>query len=520
MKSIADLVDNKPWIGWLLFAGTLLIVFLFGLFGASIIERRQEAFITHQFAPIAEWEPRNEVWGQSFPRQYDRYRQTARTDFKSRYAGSSHIDWLENHPEMVVLWAGYAFSREYYQGRGHYYSIHDIRETLRTDVPQPGTCWTCKSTDVPRLMNEMGIEEFYATTWKELGHEVVNHIGCQDCHDPKTMNLQITRPALVEAWQAMGKDITHATHQEMRSLVCAQCHVEYYFQKEPKNYLKFPFDKGLSVEAMEQYFDEVGHVDWVHALSRAPMLKAQHPDFELYSTGVHAQRGVSCADCHMPYRREGGVKFTDHHLASPLQNIANACQTCHRESEETLRQDVYARQDRIFELRRIVEPQLAAAHIEAKAAWDAGATPEQMQPVLTLLRHAQWRWDFVAAANGMGIHSPLESARILGSAIEKTGQARRNLIRILAANGVHEPVEIPHFTSKAQAQEYIGLDMDALHEQKNEFLETVVPQWIQQAAAREAKMQPAAHYPRAGAEGFPGSGTPQGASSNPQGGGY
>lgn len=514
MKSIADIVERKPWIGWLLFVGTLVIVFLFGLFGASIVERRQEAFITHQVAPIPEWEPRNEVWGSNFPRQFDRYRQTSKTDFESRYGGSAHIDWLERHPEMVVLWAGYAFSRDYVQARGHYYAIHDIRETLRTDVPQPGTCWTCKSTDVPRLMNEIGIEAFYASTWQELGSEVVNHIGCQDCHDPATMNLRITRPALIEAWEAMGKDITQATHQEMRSLVCAQCHVEYHFQKEPKNYLKFPVDKGMTAEAMEAYFDEVGHVDWVHALSRAPMLKAQHPDFEIFSTGVHAQRGVSCADCHMPYRREGGVKFTDHHLASPLQNIANACQTCHRESEETLRQDVYARQDRIYELRRIAEPQLAKAHIEAKAAWDAGATPEQMQPVLTLLRHAQWRWDYVAAANGMGFHSPLESARILGSSIDKAGEARRLLVGILAANGVSEPVEIPDLSTRALAQAYIGFDMEALHQHKDQFLENVVPQWIRDAEAREAKLQPGARYPRVG-EGYPGSGRPSSDAAHP-----
>jgi nitrite reductase (cytochrome c-552) len=483
MKPISQIVSEKPWFGWVLFAVTLLVVFLFGWFGASIIERRQEAFMTQQVAPLPEWEPRNEVWGAYYPRQWERYRQTARTDFATPYGGSAKIDALERHPNMVVMWAGMAFSRDYIQARGHYYSIQDIRETLRTDIPQPGTCWTCKSTDVPRLMNEMGVAEFYSATWKELGSEVVNHIGCQDCHDPQTMNLRITRPALVEAFQRQGKDINDATHQEMRSLVCAQCHVEYYFRKTD-NYLVFPWDKGTGAEAMEAYFDEIGHFDWIHALSRAPMLKAQHPDYELFLTGVHAERGVSCADCHMPYRSEGGVKFTDHHIASPLQHISAACQVCHKESEETLRTNVFVRQQRTEELRRLAEDVITKAHIEAKAAWDAGASEGEMQPILTLIRHAQWRWDYVAAANGMGFHSPQESARILGTAIQKGGEARLSIQRVLVAHGVTAPVAMPDISTKEKAQAYIGLNMGALHEHKEEFLRTVVPQWEREAAER------------------------------------
>jgi nitrite reductase (cytochrome c-552) len=157
MRRISDIVSEKPWLGWLLFIGTLVAVFLIGLLGASIIERRQEAFITQQIKPLPEWEPRNEVWGQNFPREFERYEMTAKTDFFSRYGGSGKIDLLERNPQNVVMWAGYAFSREYLQARGHYHAITDIRDTLRTMVPQPGTCWTCKSTDVPRLMNEIGV---------------------------------------------------------------------------------------------------------------------------------------------------------------------------------------------------------------------------------------------------------------------------------------------------------------------------------------------------------------------------
>jgi nitrite reductase (cytochrome c-552) len=225
--------------------------------------------------------------------------------------------------------AGYAFSKEYNSPRGHAYAVKDIRHILRTggnkNSPQPATCWTCKSPDVPRMMEKMGVAEFYKSKWKDLGHEIVNPIGCQDCHDPKTMDLRITRPALIEAFQRQGKDIKSFTHNEMRSLVCAQCHVEYYFKGKEEKYLTFPWDKGFSADAMDKYYDELEFADWTHQLSRTPMLKAQHPDYELFMTGVHADRGVSCTDCHMPYKTEGGVKFTDHHIQSPLNNVENSC---------------------------------------------------------------------------------------------------------------------------------------------------------------------------------------------------
>jgi nitrite reductase (cytochrome c-552) len=487
-RSIMDLVAAKPWVGWAIFLGTVVVVFLIGLFGASIMERRGEAQLAYQMVkPIKDWEPRNEVWGENFPREYETYAATADTSFASKHGGSATVDYLAKYPNLVVLWAGYAFSREYNQGRGHYHAIQDIRATLRTAVPQPGTCWTCKSTDVPRVMNQRGPAAFYKDTWLNLGPEIVNNIGCQDCHDPKTMNLRITRPALKEAFANMGRDITKATHQEMRSLVCAQCHVEYYFKGKEEKYLTFPWHKGLSVDDMEAYYDGTEHVDFVHALSRTPILKAQHPDYEMFTTGIHAQRGVSCADCHMPYRSEGGVKFTDHKIQSPLADIASSCQVCHRESESTLRRNVEERQDKTEQLRGIAENALVRAHLEAKAAWDAGATEEEMKPVLQLIRHAQWRWDYVAAANALGFHSPVEAARVLGTSIQNAEEARLLLARILARRGVAQPVPLPDLSTKAKAQAFAGLDMVKLRADKTAFMTTVLPTWDARAAERQKR---------------------------------
>jgi len=487
MKTLRQRITETPSLGWALFGLTVVVVFLAGLFGASIVERRTEQVALQIVKPISEWEPRNEVWGENYPREYESYRQTSDTGFTSKYGGSSSRDILKEDPRTVILWAGYAFARDYSQARGHYYAIEDIRRTLRTGVPQPATCWTCKSTDVPRVMATVGVPKFYKTPWADMGAEIVNHIGCQDCHDPKSMNLRITRPALAEAFQRQGKDITKATHQEMRSLVCAQCHVEYYFRGKEEKYLTFPWDNGFSADSMESYYDRIDHVDFVHALSRTPVLKAQHPDYELYRTGIHGQRGIACADCHMPYRSEGGVKFTNHWMRSPLADIAASCQVCHRESEEELRKNVYDRQDRVKELLLLAGDALVRAHLEAEFAWKKGATAAEMKGVLQLIRHAQWRWDWVSAANGVGFHSPAEALRTLGTSIQKAQEAHAELVRVLAVHGVLEPFRLPDVSTKEKAQRYIGLDMAKARDEKAEFLRTVVPTWDLQAKEREGK---------------------------------
>ncbi|MBN1118123.1 MAG: ammonia-forming cytochrome c nitrite reductase [Bacteroidales bacterium] len=497
MKPFSEQIKEKPWKGWILFLGTIVVVFLLGLLASSVVERRSEA----QFAytpknDFSQFEPRNEKWGANFPREFESYYQTSDTNFRSKYNGSATIDELEEDPRMVVLWAGYSFSKEYKQGRGHYYAVEDVRNILRTGAPNesvkspmPNTCWTCKSPDVPRMMNEVGIAEFYKGSWEKWGAEIVNPIGCADCHDVNTMQLRISRPALIEAFERQGKDIAKATHQEMRTLVCAQCHVEYYFNKdkiEGVQYLTFPWDNGMSVEEMEVYYDNMNFSDWTHQLSKAPMLKAQHPGYETYLTGTHASRGISCADCHMPYKSEGGVKFTDHHIQSPLNNVANSCQVCHREETERLIADVYSRQDKIKENVNILEDLLVKAHVEAKAAWDKGAKEEQMQAILMDIRHAQWRWDYSVAAHGASFHSPVETGRIVSSGINIAQEARIKLTRLLADLGHNKEIEIPDISTKAKAQEYIGLNMAKLNSDKKEFLETVVPQWLEEASKRES----------------------------------
>ncbi len=492
---------NNRTKNWLLFLATVVVVILLSLLANSIISRKAESQFAYQpQVEISDTEPRNEVWGKNYPRQYESFMRTSDTSFTSQLNGSKLRDALEEDPKLVVLFAGYGFAKDYNQPRGHNYAVEDIHNSLRTGAPtgpgtgpMPSTCWTCKSPDVPRLMKQLGVKEFYDGKWADKGSEVVNAIGCADCHDPQTMSLQISRPALIEAFEAMGKDINKSTHQEMRSLVCAQCHVEYYFDKkvpgaEGTPYLTFPWKYGMGVEEMEKYFDNMNFKDWTHKISKAPMLKAQHPGFELYKTGVHAARGVSCADCHMPYTSEGGQKFTDHHVRSPLANVANACQVCHRQEAGDLIADVYQRQAKIKKTQLKLEELLVRAHVEARKAWDLGATEEMMQPILMDIRHAQWRWDYSVASHGGTFHSPVEASRIVSTGTEMAQNARIKLARVLADLGYNKEVPYPDISTKAKAQAFIGLDVEKMEREKERFKKELLPKWLEEAAKREAAM--------------------------------
>jgi len=471
----------------------MVVVFCLGLLVSSLMERRAEVvsvFNNKRTVFTDSIVAQNEKFKADYPREYNTWAMTEDTSFESMYNGSEAVDVLEQRPNMVILWAGYAFSRHYNTPRGHKHALDDMREILRTGSPgvngqndmQPATCWTCKGPDVPRMMREMGLANYYHARWSELGNEMMNTIGCSDCHDARTMELKPARPALYEAWERAGKDVNKATHQELRSLVCAQCHTEYYFVKGT-DYLMFPQDKGMTCEDAEAYYDEIDFYDYIHPLSKTPILKAQHPGYEVALQGIHGQRGVSCADCHMPYMSEGGVKFTDHHIMSPLANIDRTCQTCHRQDAETLRQNVYDRQMKATEVRDRAEDELAKAHIEAKFAIDNGATEAEMKPIQDLLRKSQWRWDYAIASHGATFHAPQEVTRLLSHSVDYAQQARLLIAKVCAKHGYTGDIPLPDISTKAKAQQYIGLDMPTLETNKKEFLETVVPKWIEEAKA-------------------------------------
>lgn len=489
---LKERIAQKPWIGWALFLGTMVIVFVLGLLAASIVQRQTEAnLINMPRYKIDKYEPRNEIWGLAYPREYQTYSQMSDTSFRSKYGGSAFRDLLDEDPRLVILFAGYSFSRDFNQARGHVYAITDIHNTLRTGTPanetegpQSSSCWTCKSPDVARVMSKTEPADFYQTKWSAMLSEIVNPIGCANCHDPKDMSLRLFQLPLIEANRRTGKPIESFSLNQMRTMVCAQCHVEYYFKGKSK-YVTFPWDNGLNVDDIERYYDESGFADWIHPLSKTPIIKAQHPDFELFQHSIHYQRGVSCADCHMPYITEGSQKITDHKVQSPLNNMESSCMVCHKQSKEELIKNIYDRQDRVYQQKIALEELLVKAHIEAKYAWDKGADEKMMEPVLKLIRQAQWRWDFVAASHGASFHAPLESMRIIANGIEKASEARLRLSRVLSALGYNNPIPMPDLSTKEKAQAYIGIDLKKLRAEKDEWEKTTLPKWLRMAKERE-----------------------------------
>ena len=393
------------------------------------------------------------VWGKNFPLQYDSYRRTV-DQVRTRYGGSEALprtptaadprsivaqSRLEEDPRLRTMWAGYAFAKDFREERGHAYMLEDQTLTERQVVTQqPGTCMHCHaSVYVPYkklgggdLMK--GFEAMNRMKYQEARTLVEHPVACIDCHAPDTMALRVTRPGFLEGIAKVKAlegikdyDVNRdASRQEMRAYVCGQCHVEYYF-KGPDKRLTYPWDKGLKADDILAYYEENGFKDWTHAESGAPALKAQHPEFEMWNQGIHAKSGVACADCHMPYQRIGAMKVSDHHVRSPLLNINRACQTCHRWSEDDLRQRVQTIQDRTFQVRNVAMDALMALIADIKAAKAAGATDAQLDGSRRHHRRAQFLLDFIEAENSMGFHADQEAMRVLALSLDETrrGQA-------------------------------------------------------------------------------------------------
>ncbi|WP_198590899.1 ammonia-forming nitrite reductase cytochrome c552 subunit [Shewanella sp. 10N.286.52.C2] len=435
-------------------------------------------------------EPRSEVYKDKYKAQFESWHATSESD--------EIVDVLEEDPNLVVLWAGYGFAKDYNKARGHHYAVTDVRNTLRTgaptgpdDGPMPMACWSCKSPDVPRMIEEQGEDGYFKGKWAKGGPEIVNTIGCGDCHEKGSPKLRISRPYVDRAMKAIDMDFAKASRKDKQSMVCGQCHVEYYFEKtaDRKGFVKFPWDNGTTVEEMEVYYDAINFSDWTHAVSKTPMLKAQHPGYETWQLGMHGKNNVSCTDCHMPRvaKENGKGKFTDHKVGNPFDRFDDTCATCHKgKTKEFMVEITRENQKSVTEIKLRAETQLVHAHFEAGAAWDAGATEAEMKPILTDIRHSQWRWDFATASHGVAAHAPAEALRILGGAVDKAADARIKLAQLLAAKGVKMPIAIPDISTKAKAQQALGMDMDKMNADKQKFLKDLVPQWDAEAEKREA----------------------------------
>ncbi len=451
-------------------AGVLIALLTAGVTAllVNISERKEEGRNAQtRLVEVTEDTTDPEKWGVNWPRQYDSYKKTAiatRTRFGGHGGSEALPDQkIERDPWLKRMFLGYAFSIDYRDRRGHAYMLTDQEETERITKPQSGSCLHCHGSVMP-LYRQLGNGDpmaglvatskmTYQDTNKMLhdtGH--AHPVSCVDCHSPETMQLRVTRPGFIdgirklaqseaptphlpsiEQWRANGRDGAydpneHASRSEMRSYVCAQCHVEYYCST--KMPLVFPWGEGLRADDLERFWnntkfpDGAQFFDYEHKETGAKVLKAQHPEFELWSQGVHARSGVSCADCHMPYMRDGASKISDHWVRSPLLNISRACQTCHQFSESEIAARVDSIQTRNFELLQRGGAALMDLLDAVQAAQKEGATPEQLKAALDMQRAAQWRLDFIAAENSMGFHAPQEAARVLGEAADYARQGQ------------------------------------------------------------------------------------------------
>lgn len=486
----------------LLLVGSLVAIGAMALLANSINEKEKQRveLATAPSAAGVQGKEKSEEWAKYYPRQFDAWKKTKEFD--------TFNDMLAKDPALAILWAGYSFSQDYNSPRGHYYALQDNINTLRTGAPVDGktgplptACSTCKSPDIPRLIEEDGELEFFTGKWAKYGSQVVNTIGCANCHDDKTAQLKVRVPQLNRALQAAGlKTFEESTHQEKRSLVCAQCHVEYYFQKtdwkDAKGEAKtamvvtYPWHNGIGkegnagVEGMIEYYDKIGFSDWTNSLSKTPMLKAQHPDYEFWKTGIHGQKGVSCADCHMPYTQEGAVKYSDHQvLMNPLKAMDRTCMNCHRESEEKLKGIVHQKYERKEFLNKVALDNLAKAHLETAKAIEAGANDDELKEIRKLIRHGQFKGDMAIAGHGNYFHAPEETLRLLGAANDDAQQARIKLVSVLAKHGVMDYIA-PDFSSKEKAQTIAKVDLAALAAEKMKFKQTLEQEWKKEAKAK------------------------------------
>ena len=376
--------------------------------------------------PIAAGEYDAAVWGKVYPLQYASYKKMSdMSPSPTGYGGSLKVQKSDMQEELFADFKGMPFSKDYTEDRGHVYAVEDLRDTKRIGPASKGACITCKTPYVEQFYKESGWG--YANKpLAELLERTKHPVTCAQCHDSETMALRVVNPAFVEAQARKGIDVTKASREEMRTYVCAQCHSEYYFEPGTSRVV-FPWDNGLKPEEIYSYYSDIPNgfaQDWKHPDSQAPMLKAQHPDYETFINSTHGKSGVTCADCHMPFMRNDGQKYTSHNITSPLKTLDASCSSCHEQGTEWLNERVKTIQDQTFQLQHMAGQTVAKAHTSIKKATDTpNADQAELIKARELVRHAQFLWDMVAAENSMGFHNPDQIMTTLGQANELAHQA-------------------------------------------------------------------------------------------------
>ncbi|WP_299808977.1 ammonia-forming cytochrome c nitrite reductase subunit c552 [uncultured Shewanella sp.] len=425
-----------------------------------------------QTVAAKEQQQRDQSLRAKFPVQYQSWQETSEQ--------TEREDMLASYPAAIILWAGSSFAKEYNSPRGHHFAVADVTHTLRTGVPPAAgdkglsaSCWTCKTPDAPRLMNELGVEGFSAKNFTDVGVEVNSVVYCTDCHVDGKAELALPRPHAQDAMAKVHLPFDKQDANMQGAQVCGQCHVTYYFQPERSDKVNIPWIFGNNVDDIEKYYDTRRFYEWIHPISKTPILKARHPEFEHWMRSEHAEAGVTCITCHMPEETDKqGNTFTSHKVSKALDHFDSVCQNCHK-SEKTIIKSLENSKAKINAKAREVEELLVKAHYEAAAAWEAGATWPLMNDAIMAIRHSQWRWDFAMASHGLYAHNPKEGNALLDMSIRQVKYARESLAEILKMFAVTK-VEYPDISSKESAQAAVGIKLDKLTEQKQQFIKQEV----------------------------------------------
>ena len=408
------------------------------------------------------------VWGKAYPEEYESWKKTEQPEpaGKSKYkrgfdADGITYDKLAEFPYMALLFSGWGFGVEYNEPRGHAHMVRDQVEIDSSRLKAGGVCLTCKTPYAPLLEKEMGVD-YYKLPFKDVLNKIPEKyrdlgVACIDCHDNKDMTLKISRGfSLGESLKSMGVKQADLTRQDMRSVVCAQCHVTYNINKNAEMQsvgIIFPWQNskwgGISIEDI---IKRIAHDDslkeWKQTVSGFMLAYIRHPEFDLFSNkSVHWKAGAACADCHMPYTKVGVRKVSDHRVMSPLKNDMKACMQCHTETADWLKEQVVAIQDRTASL------QIRAGNATATAAKlletvhkarDAGKPIDKAlyDKAKEFYEEAFYRSLFIGAENSMGFHNPTEAMRVLGDSVAFAAKAEGYLRQILAKVGEDVPLKV------------------------------------------------------------------------------
>lgn len=353
------------------------------------------------------------VWQASYPVQYEAHLKTTLMS-STKFGGSEPRNYLEEYPFLLVLYEGYSYSTMYGSSRGHMFALDDVIKTERPKLN--AACLACKTSEFSFLYDQMG-DDFWLASFDEVAASVEHPIGCLDCHDPGSMQLRPARTHMEEALERMGEV---DGYEKMRNIVCAQCHAEFYFG--PNNQVILPWDNGLAVEDIEQYYDERNHSDWVHPRTGTALVKVQHPEYELFRGSIHDEVGTTCSTCHMPsVRLDNGTIETPHWWTSPLNNMNESCSVCHHNLPD-LRKQVEDIQSEVEMLKQSVGEKITRGVEALAVAVERGAEETRLDQGRTLHRRAQLYWDFIFAENSTGFHNAKEARRVLQNADNHANQ--------------------------------------------------------------------------------------------------